>query len=297
MKKHPQNNDSKLFSHQNNNSWLFEIHPEGSKSKINFKEIYAYKDLLFLFVKRDIISVYKQTVLGPLWFIISPLLSSIIQFWVFGKLANLPSDGIPYFLFVLGGNILWSYFSSLLIATSNTFRTNQTIFGKVYFPRVIMPLSNAISNLFQFSIRLVLLLIFILGMGLFSKMNVYLFAIPFLIFILSLIAIGLGMIISSLTTKYRDFAQLLGFVMNIAIYVTPVIYPTSMFLNKVPLQKQWIIYLNPLTSIFDFFRYAFFDTGNLNFIGLLYSVVFSLVAFLIGILIFSQTEKNFIDTI
>lgn len=278
-------------------NWIFEISPERSAFKLNFKEIYQYRDLLMLFIRRDIVSVYKQTVLGPIWYFISPLLASITQYWVFGRLAELPSDGTPYFLFVLGGNVLWSYFQTSLTGTSNTFSANQGIFGKVYFPRAIVPLSITASNLFQFGIKLLLLITFIIGMGLFSKMNALVFTLPLLIIIMALMSMGLGMIISSMTTKYRDFSQLMVFAVGLSMYVSPVIYPTSMFLDKVSPEKQWLIYANPLTSVFDVFRYAFFSSGSVNMYGVLYSVVFAIVAYLFGLSVFNRVEKSFMDTI
>jgi lipopolysaccharide transport system permease protein len=278
-------------------NWLFEISPERSAFKLNFKEIYQYRDLLILFVRRDIISVYKQTVLGPLWYFISPLMASLTQYWVFGRLAELPSDGTPYFLFVLAGNVLWSYFSSSLNGTSNTFSANQGIFGKVYFPRAIVPLSITASNLFQFGIKLLLLITFITGMGLFSKMNALVLTLPLLIIVMALMSMGLGMIISSMTTKYRDFSQLMGFAVGLSMYVTPVIYPTSMFLGKISPEKQWLIYANPLTSVFDVFRYAFFSSGSVNLYGLTYSVVFAIVVYVFGLFVFNRVEKSFMDTI
>ena len=277
--------------------WIFEISPERSKFKLNFKEIYQYRDLLFLFVRRDIVSIYKQTILGPLWYFISPLLASLTQYWVFGRLAELPSDGVPYFLFVLAGNVLWSYFSASLNGTSNTFSANQGIFGKVYFPRAIVPLSITASNLFQFVIKLFLLLVFILGMGVITKVNAWVLALPFLIVVMAFISMGLGMIVSALTTKYRDFSQLMSFAVGLAMYVTPVIYPTSMFLDKISPGNHWIIYANPLTSIFDVFRYAFLGAGFINFWGLAYSLIFSVVVYVLGLFIFNRVEKSFMDTI
>jgi lipopolysaccharide transport system permease protein len=277
--------------------WVFEISPDRSKFKLNFKEIYQYRDLLILFVRRDIVSVYKQTILGPLWYFISPLLASLTQYWVFGRLAELPSDGVPYFLFVLAGNVLWSYFSASLISTSNTFSANQGIFGKVYFPRAIVPLSVTASNLFQFIIKLLLLLIFILGMGVITKVNAWALALPFLIVVMAFISMGLGMIVSALTTKYRDFSQLMSFVVGLAMYVTPVIYPTSMFLDKISPENRWMIYANPLTSIFDVFRYAFLGAGSINLWGLVYSVIFAIVVYVLGLFIFNRVEKSFMDTI
>ena len=284
-------------THTQAQNWIFEISPERSKFKLNFKEIYQYRDLLFLFVRRDIVSIYKQTILGPLWYFISPLLASLTQYWVFGRLAELPSDGVPYFLFVLAGNVLWSYFSASLNGTSNTFSANQGIFGKVYFPRAIVPLSITASNLFQFVIKLFLLLVFIVGMGVITKVNAWVLALPFLIVIMAFISMGLGMIVSSLTTKYRDFSQLMSFAVGLAMYVTPVIYPTSMFLDKIAPENHWMIYANPLTSIFDVFRYAFLGAGSINLWGLVYSVIFAVVVYVLGLFIFNRVEKSFMDTI
>jgi lipopolysaccharide transport system permease protein len=278
-------------------NWLFEISPERSKFKLNFKEIYQYRDLLMLFIRRDIVSVYKQTILGPLWYFISPLLASVAQYWVFGRLAELPSDGTPYFLFVLCGNVLWSYFQTSLTGTANTFQANQGIFGKVYFPRAIVPLSITISNLFQFGIKLVLMLVFILILGQTSKINAWAFMLPVLIVLMALISMGLGMIVSSLTTKYKDFVTLMSFAVGLAMYVTPVIYPTSMFLEKISPEKQWMIYANPLTSIFDVFRVGFLGAGSINMWGLLYTVVFSAVVYTLGLFVFNRVEKSFMDTI
>lgn len=277
--------------------WLFEISPERTKFKLNFKEIYQFRDLLILFIRRDIVSVYKQTILGPLWYFISPLLASLTQYWVFGKIAELPSDGAPYFLFVLSGNILWSYFSTSLTSISNTFNANQGIFGKVYFPRAIVPLSITASNLFQFAIKLLLLFVFIFTMNWYENMNLYIFLLPILLIQMALISMGIGMIISSLTTKYKDFTQLMAFAVNLFMYVTPVIYPTSMFLDKLPVDNAWMIYANPLTGIFDVFRMGFLGVGHINWIAFGYSTVFAVVIYILGLIIFNKVEKSFMDTI
>ena len=250
-----------------------------------------------LFIRRDIVSIYKQTILGPLWYFISPLLASFTQYWVFGRLAELPSDGTPYFLFALCGNVLWSYFQTSLTGTANTFQANQGIFGKVYFPRAIVPLTITISNLFQFGIKLLLMLVFILIMGQTAKINAWALMLPVLIVLMALISMGLGMIVSSLTTKYKDFVSLMSFAVGLAMYVTPVIYPTSMFLDKISPEKQWMIYANPLTSIFDVFRVGFLGAGSINMWGLLYTVVFSVVVFILGLFVFNRVEKSFMDTI
>ena len=278
-------------------TWLFEISSKRSNFSLYFKEIYQYRDLLSLFIRRDIVSVYKQTILGPLWYFISPLLSSLTQYWVFGRLAELPSDGIHYFLFVLSGNVLWSYFQISLTGTSNTFQANQGIFGKVYFPRAIVPLSITVSNLFQFGIKFLLMIVFIGIMGLLSSTNIWVLALPGLLILMALISMGFGMVISSLTTKYRDFSQLMVFAVGLAMYVTPVIYPTSMFLSKIAPEKHWMIYANPLTSIFDVFRYGFLGVGVINMCGLVYTCFFSVVIYILGLFVFNRVEKSFMDTI
>jgi lipopolysaccharide transport system permease protein len=252
---------------------------------------------LLLFIRRDIVSVYKQTVLGPLWFFISPLLASFTQYIVFGRIAELPSDGAPYFLFVLCGNVLWSYFSISLTATSNTFIANQGIFGKVYFPRAIVPLSVTASNLFQFIIKLFLLITFIVIMGRLGEINMWVLTLPLLIMIMALLSMGIGMIISALTTKYRDFSHLISFAIGLFMYVTPVIYPTSIFLNKLPVDKEWLIYTNPLTSVFDVFHKAFLGVGHINYAALAYSCIFSIMIYILGLYVFNRVERTFMDTI
>lgn len=278
-------------------NWLFEISPNKSRLNLNFKEIYNYRDLLYLFVRRDIVSVYKQTVLGPLWYLITPLLASFTQYWVFGRLAELPSDGSPYFVFALCGNVLWGYFQTSLTATANTFQSNQGIFGKVYFPRAIVPLTITISNLFQFGIKFLLMLLIIALMGLSSSINLWAFVLPLIILLMALLSMGLGMIISSLTTKYKDFVTLMTFAVGLAMYVTPVIYPTSMFLEKISPENHWLIYANPLTSIFDMFRFGFLGIGTINFWGVIYTFVFSVVVYILGLFVFNRVEKSFMDTI
>lgn len=278
-------------------NWLFEISPKVSSFKLNLKEIYQYRDLLFLFIRRDIVSVYKQTVLGPVWYFISPLLSSLTQYLVFGRLAELPSDGTPYFLFVLCGNILWSYFQTSLTGTANTFQANQGIFGKVYFPRAIVPFSITASNLFQFGIKFLMLMVFIAIMGQSSKINLWALTLPGLIVIMALTSMGLGMIVSSLTTKYKDFVTLMSFAVGLAMYVTPVIYPTSMFLDKISPKNHWMIYANPMTSVFDVFRFGFLGAGSINIYGLIYTILFAMVVYIIGLFVFNRVEKSFMDTI
>ncbi|MBN9285036.1 MULTISPECIES: ABC transporter permease [Flavobacterium] len=280
--------------------WLYEITPKAKLLSFDFTGIWQYRDLLMMFVKRDVVTYYKQTILGPLWFLIQPLVTSIIQFIVFFKIAKLESDGIPYFLFALAGNTLWFYFSECFKTTSDTFKTNQNIFGKVYFPRIIMPLSTTISNLLKFGIQF-LLFIAVLGYYIFKGFAIapqwtILFT-PLLLIVMALMSLGLGMIISSLTTKYRDLTFVVSFGVSLYMYITPVIYPTSQVIKELPAGYDWLVYVNPLTSIFEFFKYSFLGKGTFTILGLAYSAGSTLLLFLIGLTIFNRTEKSFIDTI
>ena len=280
--------------------WLFEISATKKAINFNIKELWHYRDLLLLFVKRDIVTFYKQTILGPVWFVIQPLITSIIQFVIFSKIASIPSDGIPYFLFVLAGNILWFYFSDCLKATSETFTANQNIFGKVYFPRIIMPLKVAVSNLIKFGIQFVFFL-FVLAyyvtQGAPIHITAYVLFLPLLLLIIAFIALGAGMLISSLTVKYRDLNFVITFGISLFMYITPIVYPTSLVLEKADPKYHQLIYMNPLTGLFDFFKYAFLGSGNIDWGAILYSVIFSIVILFFGLLVFTKTEKSFIDVI
>jgi lipopolysaccharide transport system permease protein len=276
--------------------WLFEISPQRAKFHLNLKEIYQYRDLLMLLIRRDIVSVYKQTVLGPLWFFIQPIFTSLTQYIVFGKIASIPSDGAPYFLFVLAGNTMWSYFSSV----ADTFKKNEDIFGKVYFPRAIMPIAITASNLFKFGIQFILflsVLFYSMYSGQNTHPNIYILFTPIIITAMALISMGFGMVITSLTTKYRDFTFILAFGITLFMYVTPVVYPTSLFLSKVSSDIHWLIYANPLTGLFDLFKYAFLGEGILNWMGIAWSGIFAIIIYLFGLVVFNKTEKSFMDTI
>ena len=280
--------------------WLYEISPKGNLFAFNFAEIWRYRDLLLMFVKRDIVTYYKQTILGPIWFIIQPLITSVVQFFIFSKIAQIPSDGINYFLFALAGNTLWYYFSDSFNATSGTFRANQNIFGKVYFPRIIMPLSTTISSLMKFGIQFLFfisVLIYFIYQGKAPVPNWTIVLTPFLLLIMALISLGLGMIISSLTTKYKDLTFLISFGVQLFMYLTPVVYPTSLVLKKLNPNWHWLINLNPLSNVFEFFRYSFLGSGIFTYFGLLISFVSAVFLFLFGLIIFNKTEKNFIDTV
>jgi len=283
-----------------NNPWVFEISPERSKFKLNFKEIYQYRDLLLMFIRRDIVSVYKQTVLGPLWFFIQPIFTSITQFIVFGKIASIPSDGIPYFLFVLAGNTLWSYFSTSFSSVADTFKSNQGIFGKVYFPRAIMPIAVTTSNLFKFGIQFSMFLavmFYTMYQGANVHPNSYVLFTPLIILVMAMISMGFGMVITSITTKYRDFTFLLSFGISLYMYITPVVYPTSLFLEKAGAEYSWLIYANPLTGLFDLFKYAYLGEGVLNWMAIGWSGIFAVLIYLFGLMVFNKTEKSFMDTI
>ena len=280
--------------------WLFEISATKKAINFNIKELWHYRDLLLLFVKRDIVTFYKQTILGPVWFVIQPLITSVIQFVIFSKIASIPSDGIPYFLFVLAGNILWFYFSDCLKATSETFTANQNIFGKVYFPRIIMPLKVAVSNLIKFGIQFVFFLIvlaYYVTQGAPIHITAYVLFLPLLLLIIAFIALGAGMLISSLTVKYRDLNFVITFGISLFMYITPIVYPTSLVLEKIDPKYHQLIYMNPLTGLFDFFKYAFLGSGNIDWGAILYSVIFSIVILFFGLLVFTKTEKSFIDVI
>ncbi len=249
-----------------------------------------------LFVHRDFIAYYKQTILGPLWFFIQPLLTSLVFTVIFGQIAKISTDGLPPILFYLAGVTAWNYFADCFKKTSNSFTQNAHIFGKVYFPRVIVPLSIVITNLISFSIQFLLLLSFIIYyklMGAAISPNIYIFLFPLIMIMMGLMGLGFGMIVSSLTTKYRDLQFLVAFGIQLLMYATPVIYPVS----TIPVKYQWLITANPMTSIIETFRYAFLGTGSFSWLGLAYSFVFTLIIFILGLLVFNKTEKNFMDIV
>lgn len=248
---------------ESNDKWLYEISAKNKLIEINFKEIWRYRDLLLLFVKRDITTVYKQTILGPLWFFIQPLFTSVIFTLVFNNIANIPTGGIPSFLFNLTGITAWNYFTECLNKTSSTFVSNQGIFGKVYFPRAIMPISVVISNLLKYGIQLLILTAFYIyyltqGYQISPNMNLLLF--PVYVMIMAMLGLGFGMIISALTTKYRDMKILVGFGVSLLMYISAVPYPLSEIQSKQP-KYAWIVEYNPLTQIIEGFRYMILDTG------------------------------------
>lgn len=281
-----------------NNKWTNIIKPKRNLFDVGFKEIYEFKDLLLLFVKRDFISIYKQTILGPLWFIIQPLLTTLMFTIVFGRIAGISTNGVPKILFYLAGLTFWNFFADSLNKTSNTFIQNQDVFGKVYFPRLISPLSVIVSNLLKFSIQFILFIGFLLYYIFFTdsprvQPNIYMLLFPYLVIITGLLGLGLGLIITSLTTKYRDLKFLIMFGVQLWMYATPIIYPFSSLDDKM----KSIIVFNPMTSIIETFKYGFIGTGSFSFNGLLYTTIFTLVVLFFSIIVFNKTEQNVMDTI
>lgn len=275
---------------------ISEITPQNNLFDLKLKEIWRYRDLLFLFVKRDITVVYKQTILGPIWFFVQPLLTTLMFLLVFNRIAGISTDGIPPIVFYMAGITIWNYFSESLRLTSDTFVKNAAIFGKVYFPRVIMPISVVLSNLVKFSIQFTLFIIiyiyFFLTINSLSP-NYTLFFLPIFIIILAFLALGFGLSISAMTTKYRDLTFLVQFGVQLWMYATPVIYPVS----KIPEKYQSLVMLNPVAPIVEAFKYSFTGSGLFSISGLLYSAGFAIFFFLISLAIFNRTEKNFMDTV
>ena len=276
--------------------WDLIIEPRKKWYDLQLRDVWHYRDLIELFVRRDFVSRFKQTILGPLWFVIQPLLTSIVFTVIFGNIAKLPTDGLPQMLFYMSGTVLWQYFAGCLNGTSNTFTSNAGIFGKVYFPRLVTPISIIISNIISFGIQFVFFLCFLLYFylnGSTVHLTLWAFSLPLLIFLMAGLGLGLGIIISSLTTKYRDLQNLVGFGVSLWMYLTPVIYPVS----SIPGKLRWLADINPITPIVETFRAGFLGAGNASWVGLAYSAGFMLVALFIGVVIFNRVEKTFIDTV
>ena len=279
-----------------NEDWDVILKPKRKLLDLNLKSLWRYRDLLFLFVKRDIIIIYKQTILGPLWFFIQPVMTTIIYIFVFGNIAKLPTDGLPQPIFYLSGIIMWNYFSECFLRTSDTFTQNAGVFGKVYFPRLITPISLLISNVLKFLIQLALLFAFCIyywSSGLDINIQPEIIIFPVLVLLLALIGVGFGLIFSSLTTKYKDLKFLIAFGVQLIMYATPVIYPMS----TLPSNIQNILWWNPLTHIIEAFKFSFLGAGSFNLNGLIYSLCFALFVLFSGIIIFNRTEKSFMDTV
>lgn len=278
------------------NSWKTIIKPRTGWRDINLKEIWDYRNLVWLFVVRYFATMYKQTILGPLWILITPLITTCISTFVFGRIAKIPSDGVPYFIFYMCGHTVWEYFATCLTQTSNTFVTNANLFGKVYFPRLVVPTSVACTSLINFSIQMLQFVVFLLYFkfkGADLHPNVFICLLPILILQMALLGIGCGIIISSMTTKYRDLSLLVTFGVSMWMYVTPIIYSASTLSSGLRL----LCMLNPIAPCIEIIRYAFLGTGSIpwNFWGISWVITFSILTF--GVIIFSKVEKTFMDTV
>ena len=281
--------------------WLYTITSRKKLIDFNFKEIWRYRDLLLLFVKRDVITVYKQTILGPLWYVIQPLFTSVIFTLIFNNLANIPTgEDVPSFLFKLAGVTILNYFKECLTGTSNTFTKNQNIFGKVYFPRVIMPMSIVVSNLLKFGIQLLVFIGFFIFYVLVKEATVApsinLVLLPLIMLMMASLGLGFGMLISSMTTKYRDLTFLVQFGVQLLMYGSAVMYPLSYFKEKLP-EYSWLVEYNPIAIIVETFRNMMLGVDSFDFGKFIYALIFSISIFLIGLIVFNKTEKNFIDTV
>ena len=295
---------AKLYKAMSEENWTTVIKPKSRLLEVNFGELWKYKDLIALFIKRNIITQYKQTVLGPLWFIVQPALSVVMYMIVFGGIAGIPTDGVPKPLFYLAGTCMWQYFSDCLTKTSNTFVDNAGIFGKVYFPRLAVPVANVISNLVRFGIQFGLFLVvyaiyaFIGDSA--AHFNWYALLFPVLVITMAGLALGFGILFSSMTTKYRDLQVLFTFGVSLWMYATPIVYPLtiakSKFWHGIPVHK--LMCLNPVTPIIETFKYGFLGAGE--FIGwrwLIYSFVFMVVLLALGIVVFNKVQRSFMDTV
>lgn len=279
-----------------NREWNLIIEPKRGIFAIPIKEIQEYKDLIFLFVKRDFVIKYKQTILGPIWYVISPLIQAITYSFIFGRLAGLTTGGIPHLLFYYAGTILWDFFATSFSDAANIFVNNVHIFGKVYFPRLVMPISNVIGTLIKISIQLLCLLSFYLYYAFMQgspRPSIYLLCFPLILLWLAILANGLGMIISSITTKYKDLRLLMEFALSLAMYATAVVYPIS----QIPEKYAWLSYVNPINAPMELSRIALYGVGNLNIWMLISSIGQTIIFFLLGLISFNQNERNFIDVL
>ena len=287
---------SKIYQRRYEEDWDHIIKPKNGWFDINIGEIFRYRDLIYMFIRRDFVTYYKQTILGPLWFIIQPLVNTLVFTIIFGKIANISTDSTPPFLFYMTGTIAWNYFATSLTATSNTFVQNANIFGKVYFPRLTVPVSHVIINLLQFGIQ------FVIFMGFWSwfklqgaefHLGYLIFAIPLVLLQMAVLGLGFGILISSLTTKYRDLTFAMSFGVQLWMYATPVVYPLSV----IPEKYHMLASLNPMTSVIECFRGAFLGVNSLQPVHIAISIVVTFIIFVIGIILFSRIEKTFMDTV
>ncbi|MDP3557255.1 MAG: ABC transporter permease [Bacteroidota bacterium] len=282
-----------------NEPWDLVLEPRNKWYSLGLSQILRFKDLLFLFVRRDFVSIYKQTILGPIWFFIQPIITAFTYAIIFGTLAGISTEGLPPILFYMCGITLWNYFSDTLSKTSDTFTANASIFGKVYFPRMIVPLSVVLSNLIKFGVQFLLFIvvwIYYLVTDTTIHPNLTLLLVPFLILLMGFLGLGLGIIITSLTTKYRDLKFLVTFGIQLLMYASPIVFPLSMVSEKYP-QYKFILLANPITGIIEAFKYAFLGVGEFNWLYLSYSFLFTVVLFFVGLVVFNKVEKSFMDTV
>lgn len=276
--------------------WDLILEPKNKLLDLKIREIIRYRDLVFMFVKRDFATAYKQTILGPLWYIIQPLVSTIMYTFVFGNLANIGTDGIPYILFYYGGTMLWTYFSSTFTSASAVFTTNSAMFGKVYFPRLTVPISTTIGHIIKLGIQFATLLVFYfyyMFTGSPIQPSWWVLAFPLLIIWIGFLGCGLGMIISALTTKYRDLNQLVTFGISLAMYATPIVYP----LSEAPANLEWVFYINPMSAPVELFRIWFYGAGNVPGDMIALSLGMTAFFFFIGLVLFNRNERTFVDVI
>ena len=281
-----------------NSDYTTVIKPHAGLFNLKLREVWAYRDLVFILARRDIVAVYKQTILGPLWFLVSPVLTVVVYMFVFGSIAGISTDGMPQAVFYLGGITLWNYFSSCFTATANTFTANAQIFGKVYFPRIVAPLANVLSNMVKLFIQMLLfvgVLAFYLGQNDSTiQLTEEIYLLPVLILMMAGLSLGIGIIISSLTTKYRDFKNFIGFGVSLLMYASPVIYPISAVKDK---GYGVLLAYNPLAPIIETFRYIFTGHGSLDWGGLVISGISTISILFFGLVLFNRVERTFMDTV
>lgn len=290
---------SGLLHTEHRKEWLFEITPRQSVFHLDLGEVWRYRDLLLLFVKRDIVSFYKQTILGPIWYFLQPLFTSVIFTLVFNNIAGIETGKVPSFLFNLVGVTCWTFFSTCLTTTSDVFKTNANLFGKVYFPRLVLPLSIVLSNLVKFLIQLAVLAFFYLYFALRGKPvypDITAFCFPLLIFMMGLLGLALGLIISSMVTKYRDLSFLVTFGVQLLMYLSAVNYPVALVDRKLP-SLSWLVKLNPMTQIMEASRSMLLGVNDINWEYIGFTIITSVILLFVGILVFNKTEKTFLDTI
>lgn len=278
------------------NKWDLEISPDQSNLRLNIKEVWSYRDLILLFVKRDFVSIYKQTILGPLWYIIQPIVTTITFTVIFGSIANIPTAGLPAPLFYISGLTIWNFFAACINKSSSVFISNAGVFGKVYFPRLTVPIANTISNFISFGIQALIMMFcwfFYKSSGTYSIQYLHLLVLPVLVLFTAILGTSIGVLVSAITTKYRDFSFLLGFAIQLFMYLSPIIYSIGYVTGKM----KYIMLFNPVSDFIEYFRFIFTGVGEVNFVLMFYKCLFITALFFSSVLVFNRTEKTFIDTV